>query len=630
MISKSYNNYQNNQVYQPSQNYQQYQPSKNYQIHQHSQNYQQYHPSQNNNQIHQSSHQVFQPNQDNQMYQPSQNNNQAYQLSQNNNQVYKPIQNNHQLYQPSQNYQQYQHSQNYQIYQQPSQNNQVYRPSQKYQVYQQHSQNYIPSQSYQTSQNYQTHLNYSRQPQVDNVPGLPFEDLDPCLLNVAKSVCKIRIDTNYGSFVGSGFFLKFLINGQFFNWLVTNEHVITKEMINNKNIIQVWYNVEDNNINIKLDPNERYIKTFKEHRVDATAIQIIPKDDIYKDYFLEPELGYDNNSLVGKEIFIPQFPGFKQIKNARGKIKQIDDGSSNEFTHLAKTQKGSSGSPIFLKGNKKVIGIHKEGSIAKKENYGDFIAPIISILTFDIMFNKMKVNNNVFLNLQNNFGQEYPNPNNNSNIIGAVNPNNQLNPLNQINKNMMNNNIIAPGNNLLKSKKSNESEERYVGQLVNGKRQGLGTIYNKDNGKLKFEGVFVNGLKHGKGKEYYENGEIKYEGIFINGIFHEGKVKLYYNNGNIYYEGGFKNGKYEGKGKLYDENGKFRYEGDFRNGLYEGKGKENNENGETKYEGFFKNGQYDGKGKLYCNESEKYILYDGDFKNGKYEGKGIEYYDEKY
>ena len=80
-------------------------------------------------------------------------------------------------------------------------------------------------------------------PQVDNIPGPNFEILDPILLNVAKSVCKIRIDTNNGFFGGSGFFLKFLINGNFFYWLVTNEHVITKEMINNKNIIQFKFGI---------------------------------------------------------------------------------------------------------------------------------------------------------------------------------------------------------------------------------------------------------------------------------------------------------------------------------------------------------------------------------------------------
>ena len=306
------------------------------------------------------------------------------------------------------------------------------------------------TQGYNNYQNYQAYQPYNiinyRQQQVDNVPGPNFEILDPCLLNVSKSVCKIRIDTILGSFGGSGFFLKFLINGKFYYWLVTNEHVITKEMINNKKTINVSYNIESKSLNIKLEMSERYIKTFKEHKVDATVIQIRSKDGIYEDYFLEPELGYDNNNLVGKEIFIPQFPSFQQIKNARGIIKQISYESPNEFVHLAKTQKGSSGSPIFLKGNKKVIGIHKEGNPIMQENYGDFIAPIISILTADIMniFN-------VSLNSQNNFGQVNNNLNNYSNInshfvVGPVNPINQLKPLNQINQNMMNINKALQGN----------------------------------------------------------------------------------------------------------------------------------------------------------------------------------------
>ena len=244
--------------------------------------------------------------------------------------------------------------------------------------------------------NYQNQKQYSaynmvkfRQPQVINVPGPDFEIPDPSFLKVSKSICKIRIDTDYGSFGGSGFFLKILINGKFYYWLITNEHVITKEMIMNKNTINVSYNIESNYLNIKLGQlgqnDERYIKTFKKYKIDATVIQIRSKDNIHEDYFLEPELGYDNYNLIGKEIFVPQFPSFQQIKNARGIIKSISNENPNEFTHLAKTQEGSSGSPIFLKGNKKVIGIHKEGNPIMLENYGDFIAPIISILINDIM-----------------------------------------------------------------------------------------------------------------------------------------------------------------------------------------------------------------------------------------------------
>ena len=167
-------------------------------------------------------------------------------------------------------------------------------------------------------------------------------------------------------------------------------------MIENKRTVNVLFNIESKKINIKLEPSERYIKTFKEYNVDATAIQIRTKDNIYEDYFLEPELGYDYKNLQGKEIFIPQFPSYQQLKNARGIIKKINDTNPNEFTHLAKTKSGSSGSPIFLKGNKRVLGIHKEGNTIMNENYGDFIAPIISILTTDIMSrpNVVLINNN--------------------------------------------------------------------------------------------------------------------------------------------------------------------------------------------------------------------------------------------
>ena len=138
-----------------------------------------------------------------------------------------------------------------------------------------------------------------RIPQVAPI-GAKYENPDPNLLNVAKSVCKIIISTNNGYFLsGTGFFLKFMINGKFFYWLVTNEHVITKEMINNKKVISVYYNIESKKVEINLDTIYRYIKTFKEdHKVDATAIQIKTEDYVYEDYFLEPDLGYNNHTLL--------------------------------------------------------------------------------------------------------------------------------------------------------------------------------------------------------------------------------------------------------------------------------------------------------------------------------------------
>ena len=279
---------------------------------------------------------------------------------------------------------------------------------------------------------------------------------------MAKSVCKIRILTNRGIYItGTGFFLKFFINEILYHWLVTNEHVITKEMINNKKEINDSFNIERKNINLKLDTKERYIKTFKDFNVYATAIQIRSHDRVYEDYFLEPELGYDNNNLVGKEIFIPQFPGVQSIQNSRGIISKTSDGSP-EFAHKAKTLKGSSGSPIFLKGSNKVIGIHKEGATLVRENYGDFIEPIINILDDDIkaIFKRMQTHNdnqnngNISIKSHHSFGKVSEHsgfseilvkPGNPINITGQIKQDNP-NSINQINQNVMEDNKVIPGN----------------------------------------------------------------------------------------------------------------------------------------------------------------------------------------
>ena len=43
----------------------------------------------------------------------------------------------------------------------------------------------------------------------------------------------------------------------------------------------------------------------------------------------------------------------------------------------------------------------------------------------------------------------------------------------------------------------------------------------------------MNGLKNGRGKEYYKNGKIKYEGDFINDKY-EGYGKYIWENGEYY------------------------------------------------------------------------------------------------
>ena len=156
---------------------------------------------------------------------------------------------------------------------------------------------------------------------------------------------------------------------------MTNEHIITKEMIRKKAIITFYYNNGKIKKEIYLNYEHRFIQDFRYINIDATIVEILPQDYIDKDYFLLPSLDYiyDINKLKDKEIIIIQYPVGK-LSYSSGKIIDIKE---NEIIHLATTYAGSSGSPIFLKDSIKVIGIHKASSRDNSENYADFIGPII-------------------------------------------------------------------------------------------------------------------------------------------------------------------------------------------------------------------------------------------------------------
>ena len=99
----------------------------------------------------------------------------------------------------------------------------------------------------------------------------------------------------------------------------------------------------------------------------------------------------------------------------------------------------------------------------------------------------------------------------------------------------------------------------FEGEYLNGERNGKGKIYNYSSYKyyLQNEGEFVNGLKSGKGKEYNEDGNLEYKGEYINGKRH-GKGKEYFCHNSVYIgevkcEREFVNGK-RTKGTEYDYN----------------------------------------------------------------------------
>ena len=239
------------------------------------------------------------------------------------------------------------------------------------------------------------------------------------------------------------------------------------------------------------------------------------------------------------------------------------------------------------------------------------------------------------------------------------------------------------------------------GKYIIFEKNGIGKQYILNTYDMVFEGEYLKGKRNGKGKEYYDNGKLKFEGEYLNDKIWNGKgydingdiifeindgkgyikycdfygylifegeyikgerngkgkeynynyedrvryekknKKKYYNTGTVKFKGeylnnrkwngkGYKNGRiiYEinnGKGyiKDYDFYGDLKFGGEYLNGERNGKGKEYDVDGKLKFEGDYFNGKRNGKGKEYYNGKLKF---EGEYLNGKrWNGKGKEY-----
>ena len=104
------------------------------------------------------------------------------------------------------------------------------------------------------------------------------------LHEVCKSICKTSYQIGNHIKFGTGFFIKLHKDDEELFFLMTNEHVITKDIIESNETIDVKYNYEKKIMRIKLDKNKRYIILDKE--MDVALIEIIQEDEIKDKYFL--------------------------------------------------------------------------------------------------------------------------------------------------------------------------------------------------------------------------------------------------------------------------------------------------------------------------------------------------------
>ena len=172
----------------------------------------------------------------------------------------------------------------------------------------------------------------SKQRKKENETDNPLIQLDINMINATKSVCKIIAKGQNGT----GFLLKAFKNNKEFYCLITNEHIITKDMVDDKEKIIIYYDTENEFREITLNKDKRFIKEYRMINIDITLIEILNEDNINKKNFLLP---YMDNNIINNNIYIIQYP-HGNLSYSKGKIININ---KYEIEYDVNTKEGSSG-----------------------------------------------------------------------------------------------------------------------------------------------------------------------------------------------------------------------------------------------------------------------------------------------
>ena len=130
----------------------------------------------------------------------------------------------------------------------------------------------------------------------NKVPRSKIQTYSQSIFQVSKSICKIITPRKNGT----GFLIKFFKGEENFFCLMSCEHIIKDELIEQKEKISFTYDNDSKEKEIILDKNERIIKTFKKDiDIDAAIVEITKSDNIDEDYFLLPNIStiYDLSIL---------------------------------------------------------------------------------------------------------------------------------------------------------------------------------------------------------------------------------------------------------------------------------------------------------------------------------------------
>ena len=239
-------------------------------------------------------------------------------------------------------------------------------------------------------------------------------------------ICKILLNNNI---IGTGFFCKIPFNNNnLLPVLITNNHVLNVNDIDNNKIINIMINNKLKKIEID-DSRKKYTNSDK--NVDITIIEIKPKKDGINNYLeIDEEDLYKDKEQIEleyrkKSIYILHYLN-EELSVSYGLINNIID--NKKINHYCNTEESSSGSPILSLKTKKVIGIHYDCSTNLEINFGTSIKYAIDEFNKYNNFKEYRNEINIIYKTdkegeENIFGEKFVENNKNNNIELIINKN---------------------------------------------------------------------------------------------------------------------------------------------------------------------------------------------------------------
>ena len=300
---------------------------------------------------------------------------------------------------------------------------------------------------------------------IDNYPlPITIEGTKIILNQLINCICKI--ENRNGS--GTGFFCS--INEKV-KALITNNHVINENIINENKTIRVTLN-DDKDFKIINLENK---KIYTSEKYDVTIIEIHPeKENITQFLELDKEI-LEFSRDRSQSVYILQYPRINIFRQkaavSYGIIKNLEE----EFNliHYCCTEYGSSGSLIINLLNNKLVGIHKENFKSKNYNRGTLLKnPINEYLKNYFNIENINQNNLLLSEEENNINQK-----------------NEINLILKIDEKDINKNIYF----LNRDNDKYNTEEEYKNSIE---------YFNKILNKSKIE-IFINEIKYDN-KKYFK------------------------------------------------------------------------------------------------------------------------------